>query len=143
LAVPVVVFLAAVGAAGGCGGKAKPPTDVVSGTIRVGDKKVNFGFISFYQDSKRVGKTAIQTDGTYNVTNLPKGEVRVVVEAADPPQMVAVGAGGGGAGKGGGDQAPKYEKVDVPARYADLEKTDVHFTVTGGQQQFDIVLEPK
>ena len=144
LAVRAVVLLAVAGAVGGCGGKAQPPADVVSGKVRVGDRVMNLGFITFYADSKRVGKCPIMTDGTYSVRGLPKGEVRVVVEPTDPPQIAEVGAGGGGKGGGGGGAQPvKMEKIDVPAKYTDPEKTDVHFTVTGGPQQFDIVLEPK
>jgi len=60
--------------------------------------------------------------------------------------MIDVSPAGGGKGPRVPpkvEQPNKGEKVDAPARYADPEKTDLRLTVTGGKQQFDIVMQPE
>ena len=120
-------------AAAGCSG---PPADAVSGSIRFGDRVVNYGYVAFFDgDGRRVGKSVIYPDGTYHLRNPPRGELRVVVVTGEPP--VAAAAGGATAGP-----PVKFERIEVPARYTDPAKTDLRCTVTGGQQRFDIDLKP-
>ena len=63
----------------GCGSKTKGGT--VKGKITYNDKLVTGGTIAFHSTSGG-GKveTGIQLDGTYNLSNIPPGECKVVIE---------------------------------------------------------------
>jgi len=91
----------------------------------------------------------IDADGTYTVHDLPVGEATVTVDtknlkAANPG---AVKFGGGehkmqvGPVPAGFDKGPKGTYVEIPAKYADMKKTDLKVTVNGGPQTQDFDLK--
>ena len=126
-------------AAGGCrGGKGTVPnadSDIVSGTVHLGNRLINYGSVAFYDSNGKPTKAIIMSDGTYSIHNPPQGEVKVVVRTGSPPMAMAAPDGGGG-------EPMKFEKIDIPAQYSDPEKTDLRFMVSPGKHQFDINLKP-
>jgi hypothetical protein len=136
-AIRTAALLTAAWAAGACCGcRSQPEANTVSGTVRFNDKVLTYGSIAFHYDSGRPFKVVIRTDGSYTISNPPLGKVKVVVSTGPPP--IAIAAPGGN--KGG--ELSKFEKIDIPAHYSDPEKTDLRYTVTPGQNRFDVNLKP-
>ena len=117
----------------GCDGPTTPPANTVSGTVKLDGKLLNWGRVEFHGPEKQVRKSVIGTDGTYMIRNPELGEVRVVVVAGVPPK----GAAGGGAAQ----PQIKLEKIDIPEKYSDPEKSEWRYTVTAGQHTHDIDLK--
>jgi hypothetical protein len=101
--------------------------------VKLDGKLLNWGTVEFHGPQKQVRKSVILTDGTYKIVNPELGDVRVVVRAGIPPK----GAAAGGAG---GPQI-KLEKIDIPEKYSDPEKSEWRYTVTAGQNTHDIDLK--
>src|SRR5258708_34031935 len=134
-AVLVVIACAAGGFRCGKGNVPNADSDIVSGTVRLSKKLINYGSVAFYDVNGKPTKAIIMSDGTYSIHNPPQGEVKVVVRTGSPPMAMAAPDGGGG-------EPMKFEKIDIPAQYSDPEKTDLRFMVTPGKHQFDINLKP-
>jgi hypothetical protein len=132
----LVAMLAAVWLAAGCwNGPSKPQTaNTVSGTVCLNGKAINYGTVAFYDANGLQRKSIILIDGSYSVHNPPLGEVRIVVETGPAPVPAAAMGGAGG-------EQINFEKIDIPPHYSDPEKTDLLYTVTPGQNRFDINLK--
>lgn len=125
------IALMALALATGCEGP-PPPPNVVSGTVTLDGKVLNWGTVEFHGPEKQVRKAQIQTDGSYSIRNPELGDIRVVVKAGIPPK---------GAGGGGPAPAMKLEKIDIPEKYSDPEKTEYRIKVTAGQTTQNIDLK--
>ena len=114
----------------GCEGP-PPPPNIVSGTVTLDGKVLNWGTVEFHGPEKQIKRAQIQTDGSYSVRNPELGDIRVVVKAGIPPK---------GAAGGGPASTMKLEKIDIPEKYSDPEKTECRIKVTAGQttQNFDM-----
>ncbi|MBX9582008.1 MAG: hypothetical protein K2X87_17020 [Gemmataceae bacterium] len=143
---PARVGLAAVlvAAAAGCGGSSGTPAaggpdgptaDVITGVVRVGDKHLTHGTVSFHTAGGRVVKAFIVIDGSYQIRNAPPGPAKVVVVSGDPPKMPVAG------GAPPAD-APKMVKIDFAAKYGDVATTDLTYDIQPGRHMYDIVLTP-
>jgi hypothetical protein len=106
----------------------------VTGSVKLDGKLLNWGTLEFHGPDKQVRKAMIQSDGTYEINNPELGEVRVVVRAGTPPVGIATG--------GGGKPPPKLEKVDIPEKYSDPEKSEYRITIAAGKTTHDIDLKP-
>jgi hypothetical protein len=132
-------LLVVMGMVIGCGSKTSPSSesvepDIVTGKVQFNGKLVNYGTVSLFDDAgKRVGKGVIMADGNYSVRNtLPRAEVKIVVDTSAVPIPAS----------GGGEGPPiKFEKINIPAKYSDPEKTDLRYTVIAGKQTFDIEMK--
>jgi hypothetical protein len=128
----VLVLLAGTG----CG----PRVGHVSGKVLYNDKPLPSGTVLFVgQDGSRRGFSPIAADGTYRFENVPVGAVRIAVvsEPRVPPGLMRA------SGPGPQPSAPtRNDYVPIPARYEDPEHSGLTFTVEGGRQTRDILLEP-
>ena len=127
------MLLGLVVAVGCDGAGSTPPANSVSGTVKVNGRLLNYGTVEFHGPDKQVRKSIVQTDGTYSIRNPVLGDVRVVVRAGTLP----IGAAGGG-----GKPTLKLEKIDIPDKYSDPEKSEWRYTVTPGQHTHEIDLKP-
>lgn len=117
----------------GCSGtnSSKTVTSTVTGSVKFKDKIVNYGSVTFINAEGQQKKVSIASDGTYKMANPPKGKVKVVVKTgALPPKVAAAGADS--------SNAPKIETIELPSSYSDPEKTKLEFSVTEGDQVYNI-----
>lgn len=130
---PTILLLAV---AVGCGGN---KTGDVSGIVTFQGKPMPGGFINFYTvtaDGRITNQKSslIGDDGTYSVTKVPIGDVKITVQA--PPGALQENM----TEKGG---MPKRlpPPVNLPLQYQSVEQTDLKYTVTPGKQTHDIELK--
>jgi hypothetical protein len=120
---------------GGC--RPAPPTGKVSGQVTVAGAPIQFGNIAFLSPQGRVATGNIQ-NGAFQVAGVPVGETRVTVQAVrlgTPVGHPTLGPLLSSSNEG--------KHVDVPARYALPDKSDLHHTVTAGEQVVNFDLEAK
>jgi hypothetical protein len=130
----------------------------VSGKVSYRGKTLPGGVVTFIpEDGKGHPHDAqIQEDGTYSITNIPTGPVKILVRAAEPPKIpTRPGPGGVGIRVGPPEGAlpegvkvgsfdPKADAdkyVKIPPKYANADLSDLKYTVTSGAQPYDIDLK--
>jgi hypothetical protein len=146
-----------LGLAAGCGA-----TGTVSGTVTYKGKALKAGTVTFMTDEGgHVFSSEIKEDGTYTVSRVPAGPVKITVrsvEAFTPPgagMMMGRGGGPKGAPGGAADNIKPPPGVDmsgfnpsssndkamkIPAKYKDFATSGLTYTVTSGGQTHDIPL---
>jgi hypothetical protein len=142
----------------GCGGASNA---TVSGKVTYKGAPVKGGYVTFVSANGVTRPGPIAEDGTYTINQLPTGPAKIAVETDSVKPL-------GGTGKGktasGGPPPKKYgpppgseqgsvpykppdlseranRYVQIPEKYADFDKSGLTYTVTGGSQKHDIVLE--
>jgi hypothetical protein len=145
--------------AAGCG----PGQGTVSGRVVYNGAPLPGGWVLFRPADSRQNAVSAQVDaeGNYSAV-LPVGPVKVSVDNRDlephasvsgllppnlPPEALkALGKPepGKAAPKPGGASPPKGpgKYVKIPDKYYDTEKSELDFTVTGGEQQHNFELQP-
>jgi hypothetical protein len=140
----------------GCGSKNPLAPASVSGAVTYKGKDVQGGTVQFVTPTGTAYSSPIAVDGTYAVSDLPTGEMAVVVETESVnPELKAasgkdadrrnamMGQRKGPNGQGGaGDSsalAPKYTKI--PEKYSKSKTSPITYTVKSGRQVYNIELE--
>ena len=125
----------------GCGGSKKGAT--VSGTITYKGQTLGNGTVVFIAADNKGGSSPIAADGTYSISNLPVGPVKITVETkplppapkmpnmANMPKIEMPGNEGASAGK----------YVKIPDRFKDPAQSGLTYEVKSGVQKHDIPLE--
>jgi hypothetical protein len=110
----------------------------LEGTVTYGKEKLQAAFI-IVQGSSGAATGNIGEDGHYKIENVPLGEVSIAVntEAAKGQLMGQFMAQSLNKEKGG--KAPP-RIIDVPAKYADPNKSGIKTTINKGPNTFDIVI---
>jgi hypothetical protein len=122
----------------GCG-KAKGN---VKGKVYYKDKALTAGTVTFYGD-KAARSATIQEDGSYQIKAMPVGPVKIAVStpavaiSAKGDQAKMIGAKGDVKTISGSGAA----LVPVPPEYGDKDKSKENYTVTAGDQEYDIRLK--
>jgi hypothetical protein len=136
LVLPLLFAIVAIG----CGGKGRSNTAIIEGTITYKGTKLGGGNITYNPVSGAGAyQVAIGNDGTYMVTEVPPGDAVVTVET-ESVKRAAEKPAYGGKGDMKMSPAPKgYEPkvgtyVEIPAKYADKEKSGLKYTVQSGKQ---------
>jgi hypothetical protein len=139
LALPLLALVVA-----GCG----PATGKVSGMVKVGDKPLPAGWVTFHSQAGTGEAVEVPIkDGHYTIPRMVVGPVKITlrtydaaaVPAAEVPKGVPPMPSDQIKGKHAG---PPPAFVPVPKKYADLKATDLEYTVTRGEQEHNIVLKP-
>lgn len=133
----------------GCGS-----SGTITGKVTYQDKAVPGGTVTFLDEKGHPFRGDIQPDGSYTITKVPKGKVKVTVETASvrpaqanmprgmkmprPPQDAPMGDNPGAAMYKEAD-ASRY--VKIPEDYANADKSGLELQVTGGQQEYNIPLK--
>lgn len=131
----------------------------VKGKVTFAGKPLTAGTVMFYGEDNRTGSTSIDTEGNYEITDAPLGEVQITVTVPklppggmrtmmpgprmkkdqkdsgsvnpeDPSQRIAI------MGK-----MPK-KVVPIPDKFSTTDKSGLKYTVKKGNQTFDITLTP-
>lgn len=147
----------------GCGRS----TGSVKGTVKVGSKMLKGGSITFVSTEGQPSQgTQIKEDGSYSIPSLTSGNYKVVVQTSQLKGMGGVGPQGGG-----GPKEMKAQKLDpgtavpegytpssagntgmgknralyvpIPDKYEKADTTDKTYNFPGGDQEFNIELDPK
>ena len=116
----------------GCSGAVE--TTSVGGKVMVSGKPLNSGAITFAGPQNYIASGYIQPDGTYEVGNVPLGEVKVTITPAQPVVNAEAGT-----------DPVKILKAPaarpIPAKYAKPDN-DLTFTVITGGMTKDFDLKP-
>jgi hypothetical protein len=137
----------------GC--KGEVPRGRVYGKITVQGKAVPGATVVFIASDNRTHPIDLKPDGSYEVTGVALGPVKVSVQPAafraavkgefdpPPPTSAAKGVKDEKAGKTSLDDAPKAEKTGskVPAQYADAEKSGLTFELKSADQEWSVDLK--
>ena len=126
--------LAVLLAVPGCGGK---KTATVSGKVTYRGQPVPMGAIYFNGLDSQLAMGILQNDGSFTATDVPLGEVKATVRAQDPGVYTQQMRSPGGAAP----QASPAAFVAVPPRYADVNTTDLVYTIAGDTQDLEVILE--
>ena len=116
----------------GCGRRGE-----ISGTVRFRGKPLPAGRITF-SPQNRPGAAVFSLlgeDGSYKVTGCPAGPASITV------QTVVSGKGRAGQDTRPGPGSRPAAAV-IPVRYADPATSGLDYTVTPGEQQHDVDLQP-
>src|SRR5262249_47128192 len=100
----------------GCGSKGN-----VHGKVYFKEKALTSGVVAFVANKKTVGTSSIKEDGSYEIKDIPTGEVTITVTS--------------GMQKGGKAAVPLPKEVSDPNK--STEKT----TINKGEQEYDIKLK--
>jgi hypothetical protein len=114
-----VVLCLALFALTGCGGKGN-----VHGKVYFKDKPLSGGAVTFLVNKKTVGKSQILEDGSYDMRDVPAGEVTIVIIPGSPI--------------GGKAKTPPEA---LPKEITDPDKSTEKITITSGDQERDIRLK--
>lgn len=147
-AVGGVLLLGFLVLAVGCGGPDYKARAVVSGKVTFKDKPLTAGTVMFYGDHNITATASIGSDGVYLMRDAPIGDVRITVTV---PKMPAGGmkhlkdAPKGPRMPGDPEPSPEEfpkEVVAIPPRYGQVETSGLKYTVTRGEQTYNIPLTP-
>jgi hypothetical protein len=151
--------LCLVVAAAGCGSKG-----TISGKVTYQGNNLNGGTVTFV--SEKTGQSfssPIEKDGTYTMSKVPAGTVKIAVSVPEPKGIPGTGQPQGG-GRGGRPSdkvtfgppkdskfsgppknidptANKNDLVKIPPDYSDVEKSNLTYVVVSGKQEHDIPLK--
>jgi hypothetical protein len=111
-------------AAAGCAQRL--PTGDVSGRVTYNGKNLPSGSVAIYGGNNQVESSLVAPDGKYHIPYAPCGEVRITVQT--PP--VATGRGA----------RMSIPSIAIPKRYSDSLNSPLKYTVSPGEQTYDIEL---
>jgi hypothetical protein len=108
-----------------------PPTGVLRGEVSFDGQLLRSGSIEFVDAQGKVTATAISREGTYRVSKVPAGTIRVAVFSTTrvPEKMRPL-------------TKDEEQPVVLPARYGKPADSNLVVEVHGGTQEFNIVMEP-
>lgn len=123
----------------GCG----KPKGNVKGKVYYKDKALTGGTVTFHGENKAARSATIQEDGSYHIKAMPVGPVKITVStppgalSAKGDQAKMIGAKSDAQTVAGSGAA----LVPVPPEYGDKDKSKESYTVTAGDQEYDIRLK--
>ena len=123
--------LAVVSGLSGCGDRGVKKI-TVSGTIEYKGQRLSSGMLQFIGPEGAYSASMIQTDGTFIMTDVVPGEVKVGV--MNTPQ--GTGSSGGKAPTG-----PKTPPVVLPEKYQNAETSGVKYTITPETKELHIEIK--
>jgi hypothetical protein len=127
----------------GCG----PGVGDVGGKVYLKGKEVTSGFVTLIGRDGVPHSSEIAVDGSYQVTRVPAGEAKVVVSSPVPDPAKATrpppkreGAEARNESVPTLTEAQKKSWREIPARYADVTRSELRCTVAPGPNSHDIKL---
>lgn len=157
----------------GCGGTSNPPTEPVTGTVKLDGNPYEGAVITFVPDdsSNRAAVATSQADGTYSLTtfasgdgaqigaykikvfkyDLPEGgrnpyeEAQTAEEVGDMSQEDELAAMEAAYSQGDATPEGKEQKAknELPEKYADVSTSELTYNVAAGGGTYDIELKSK
>jgi hypothetical protein len=133
----LVAALLGASASLGCGSK----TATVSGTISYKGEKLGNGNVTFVGDKGQAAASPIKADGTYSMTNVPLGTVKIKVETIPPAEGSSQNRMGVDMPDMKGKEKDLGKYVKIPDRYKDSEKSGLTYQVKPGKHKHNIDLD--
>jgi hypothetical protein len=127
----VALAAAVLIAAPGCGDKGVKKV-TVSGTVSYKGQKLQSGILKFVGPEGAYSAAAIQPDGTFVITDVVPGEVKVGVMEAP---------GGSGSSSGEKGSGPKAAPVSLPEKFREPDTSGVKYTITAETTELHIELK--
>ncbi|MGH7174666.1 MAG: hypothetical protein ACRELF_05725 [Gemmataceae bacterium] len=120
-------------AAGGCG----KSSGTVSGKVSYQGKPLPGGYVNFMSESAKgdMKISPIKEDGSYSVSGLPVGSVKISVQGLAKRRLADL------PGQGGKDEKSQQKEVYVPPQYGNTETSGLTYDVKPGPQPHDIDLK--
>jgi hypothetical protein len=117
-------------AVSGCGGNKKV---TINGTVSYKGQRLSGGMLQFAgTKGEAPAATPIRNDGTFTITDVTPGEMKVSFTAT--PQSSPPGGDKGASG-------PKVTVADLPEKYRDPEKSGLKYTITSDTRELDIKID--
>ena len=132
----LLVLSCAALAVSGC----SKPLGSVSGKVMIDGKPVAGGRISFITPTGKTFTFNIDADGAYLADALPLGEMTVLVFGPPPPRVAAPGNPNAAKKLAAAKDAAAPVAANgptVPAKYGDAATSDLRYTVTSGNTNWD------
>ena len=139
ISIRIVVLAALLGASASLGCGAKKAT--VSGIISYNGERLGNGNVTFITDKGEASASQIKADGTYFMTNVPIGTVKIKVETVAPVEDSSKNLMGVDMPNMKGKEKEGGRYVKIPDRYKDPEKSGLTYQVKSGTQKHDIKLD--
>jgi hypothetical protein len=143
----VAVVIAALLVVPGCGN----PRARVHGTLKYQGKPLGGAIITFFSTDNAAFSARTRTDGTYQVTGVPQGAVRVSVQIPQPrpkprPDPKVVENANKAAGRKSWQdkkqpEDPAAPRINLPTRYGNPETSDLSFELKEPDQDYSIDLK--
>jgi hypothetical protein len=121
----------------GCGGSAN---GVVVGKVTYQGEAVGAGTVAFYGPSNEVTSAPLRGDGSYEAYGVAVGRVKVTVTTPPPPPSPEQLADNPMIRRKGVRLAEAKKTIELPAKYANTDSSDLNLTVTPGTQTYNITL---
>ena len=135
----------------GCG--ADVPRGTVHGTIKYQGKPLGHGTLIFMGSDNMTYTADLQPDGTYTVSGVPRGTLKVAIQQS-PARPTPRANPGAGKLKGGMSEtkdgrrsddgaAPEAKPIGptIPATYANAETSGLNVTLAGADQEWNADLK--
>jgi len=102
----------------------------VNGIVTFAGKPVTYGKVEFHLANGQILKAAISSDGSYSLFKPPTGEAKIAVILGNPPVAAAPMTPG--------EKPPTFDKLSIPAKYADPSTTTLRAAIQDGPQTIPI-----
>jgi hypothetical protein len=145
-----IVLITVAGCGAGTSAKAK-----VKGRVKFFDKYLNAGTVAFLSKNGQIGSANLDSDGNYEMSDAPVGDVKITVKvpipplgpvgkaAKAPPGVPPMRPPGGDGGIASTPPSIDPRKiVQIPGKYGDADKSGLTYTVEKGEQTHNITLSP-
>jgi hypothetical protein len=107
----------------GCSGNKR---HTIQGFVTLQGEPVPAGLVRIFGPGDHLSTAPIRPDGTFTVTDVPAGQIRVTVAPAKERMA-------GSSGTAGPGSAPPAPKAVIPARYNDVGTSGLVYTVAPGR----------
>lgn len=130
----VLALIALLGllALAGCSDSKKGFT--LKGSVSYQGKPLSSGVVRLHMSENRMAMAMIQSNGSFEATDVFPGEAKVTIEE-DPAvqKRMAMGGGAGAARPPAAGEATSAPPVAIPPKYKDVNTSDLVFTLKRGE----------
>jgi hypothetical protein len=130
-------LLLAVGLAG-CSGNQRL---TIQGTVSYQGRPVPSGVVKFHGPGDRVSMATLEKDGTFTITDVSPGEVKVTVEEDPAARMKESMTGAGDEQPSADGKEAAVPPISIPPRYWKVSTSGLVYTITSGTDRLDVKLE--
>lgn len=136
--VGLLPFVATVAVAG-CGGV---KTQTVQGTVSYQGKPLPSGVVRIHGPGDRLATAMIQPDGTFSITDVLPGDVRVsVVDDPSSSSRASMPPPPGAPAAKAAAPAEPVKRIPIPAKYQDANTSALAYTITRDTKKLEVKLE--